>query len=61
MVTFGVRTNREYSHLEELEQELTDSGINWGTTGLAEVRRPEEKLMTLRRRHILHHTEASNG
>lgn len=58
MVAYNVRAIRE-EQLEELEQELTASGITWDIIGLAEVR-PEEKLMTLKSGHTLYHTESSN-
>ena len=61
ILTYNVRTLREDVKIAELEEELHDTGLKWDVIGLAEVRRPDERFITLKSGHTLYHTGASNG
>ena len=61
ILSYNIRTLKEDAKLVELEEELFDTGIKWDLLGLAEVRRREERFITLNSGHTLYHTEANNG
>ena len=61
IATYNIKTLLRDEHIQELEDELRETGLVWGVIGIGEVRRAEERFTTLQGGRLLYHSKANDG